>query len=458
MLLHDAEGDRNDSLWRRAKSVSMAPEVQQILDRDSKVFVHQALSTPCLDALSRTKGSLLESLSGQRYLDFHGNSVHQLGYGHPKVLEALQKVAEEIPFCPRRFTHEGAVRLGERLIALANTPRLDRLLLMPSGTGAISAALRLARLATGKPGTIAWWDSFHGAGLDASALGGEALFREGIGALGGLHLHWHPPVSRASRHWTPLWDAWASPEFLADLLDREPQVGALVLEPIRCTGVWGAEPSYWAQIREICDRRGVWLILDEIPLGFARTGSLFAFQDWAIEPDCLVLGKGMGGGVIPQAGLLCSSQSSDRAAPYAVGHYTHEKSPIGAAVAEAVLDVILEENLCERAQVLGRCIQESLAQRQSPIEREIRVYGALVGFEVGGSGLSIGQEKELAQGILAHCMSYPETALSFKIGNGNVLVLSPPLTISDQELQRALFILHSALDAAESLCQKMKHC
>ncbi len=159
-----------------------AARTRALLDRDAAAFLHQSLSTPCLDALVEAEGIWLTDVEGRRYMDFHGNNVHQIGYRHPRVVRAVKDALDTLPFSPRRFTNGYAVELAERLAALAPDP-LGKVLFAPGGTLAIGMALKLARVATGRHKTISLWDSFHGASLDAISIGGEAVFRKGIGPL-----------------------------------------------------------------------------------------------------------------------------------------------------------------------------------------------------------------------------------------------------------------------------------
>ena len=156
---------------------------RNLLARDQAAFLRQSLSTPCLGAVVKAEGSWIEDADGRRYLDFHGNSAHHVGYGHPKVLAAVERQMRALPFAPRRFTCEPAVRLAETLSAMVPGGPW-KVLFAPGGSEAVEIALKIARLATGRFKTVSFWDSFHGAGFGAASVGGEALFRSGgIGPL-----------------------------------------------------------------------------------------------------------------------------------------------------------------------------------------------------------------------------------------------------------------------------------
>lgn len=156
-----------------------------LLARDETVFLRQSLSTPCLGTVRRAEGIWIEDADGHRYMDFHGNSVHHLGHGHPRIVAAIRRQLDALSFAPRRFTCEPAVELAERLLSLAPPGFRDgKVLFVPGGSEAIEVALKLARVATRRFKTLSFWDAFHGAGFGAASVGGEALFRSGgIGPL-----------------------------------------------------------------------------------------------------------------------------------------------------------------------------------------------------------------------------------------------------------------------------------
>jgi 4-aminobutyrate aminotransferase len=174
-----SESDVNASPRRRAwQAENVSASARAILERDAGAFLHQAVSTPCLSVVRKAEGIWLEDVDGRRYMDFHGNNVHHIGYGHPRLKEAIRQQLDDLPFAPRRFTCEPAVELAEKLAAMA-PGSLCKTLFTTGGSDAIEVALKIARAATGRFKTISFWDSFHGAGFGASSVGGEQLFRSG---------------------------------------------------------------------------------------------------------------------------------------------------------------------------------------------------------------------------------------------------------------------------------------
>jgi len=427
-----AEGDVNLSARRadwQARYVGAA--ARALLEEDARYFLRQSLSTPCLTAIKSASGIWLEALGGQRIMDFHGNSVHQLGHGHPRVVAAMKRALDTLPFSPRRYTNAYAVELARKLAQLSG---LEKVLFAPGGAEAIGIALKLARLATGRHKTISMWDSFHGASLDAISLGGEALFRSHIGPLLPGTEHVQPCDPRRCNFGCGGSCNLRCADYVEYVLAKEEDVAAVVVETVRSTDVQVPPPEYYRKLRAACDRHGALLILDEIPVCLGRTGTMFAYESYGIRPDMVVLGKGLGGGVFPMAALIARADL-DIAADRALGHYTHEKSSVGCAAALAALEVIEEENLLERSRRLGaRALARLKGMRHDSIV-DVRGIGLLLGIEVS--------QPQIAEEALYRSLA---RGLSFKVGQGNVLVLAPPLVISEADLDAALEIIEQCLN------------
>ncbi|MDQ6621127.1 MAG: aspartate aminotransferase family protein [Pseudomonadota bacterium] len=445
LLEGSSEGDVNLSPQRhRFEEEHIHAATRQMLDADARHFLHQSLSTPCFNALTACEGIWLEDCEGRRIMDFHGNNVHQVGYRHPRVIEAVKAQLDALPFSPRRFTNRAAVDLAARLDELAPDP-LGKVLFAPGGTLAIGMALKLARLATGRHKTLSMWDSFHGASLDAISIGGEAVFRKGIGPLLPGTEHAPPCDPRGCSFGCGGACNLRCAQYVEYVLGKEEDVGAVIVETVRCTDVQVPPADYYRRLREACDRHGALLILDEVPICLGRTGRMFAFEHYGIVPDMVVIGKGLGGAVFPMAALI-ARRDLDIAADRALGHYTHEKSSVGCAAALATLDVIRDENLLERSTVLGAHALERLRHMQSrhSIIAEVRGMGLLLGIELAREGLPARAE---AEAVMYRCLT---EGLSFKVGQGNVLTLSPPLVIEQHELDQALDVIERALTSVES--------
>ncbi|MEX0349602.1 MAG: aspartate aminotransferase family protein [Paracoccaceae bacterium] len=446
------EGESNLSSagqdWR-ARATDTASEA--LLKRDADAFLHQSLSTPCLSTIAKAEGIWIKDMAGRRYMDFHGNSVHHIGYGHPRLIAAIKDQLDTLSFAPRRFTNEVSVELAEKLGQIA-PDALSRVLFTTGGSDANEVALRLARAATGRFKTISFWDAFHGAGFGASSVGGEATFRSHVaGPLlpGAEHVAPFNCYRCTYGHPGPESCALACARMVEFALEREGDVAAVIAEPMRAVPVV-PPPGYWQAVQAACHRHGALLIMDEIPTGLGKTGRFFAFEHDGIAPDIVTLGKGLGGGVLPIAAVL-AREYLNVAGEFAIGHYTHEKNPVTARAALTTLQIIEEEGLVERAENLGEYALDRLREtlRDCPIVGDIRGRGLMFGVEIVSDRDSRDAAPELAERLFYACL---DQGLSFKISAGNVLTLSPPLVINSEDLDRALgIVVQAILDAAKEL-------
>ena len=175
----ESESDTNLSPQRRAwADRNLDPEARTLLADDEKYFLRQSVSTPCLNAIVKAEGIWIEDTAGRCYMDFHGNNVHHIGYGHPRLKRAIAQQMDALPFAPRRYTCGPAVALAAKLAEIA-PGNLSKVLFTTGGSDAVEVAIKIARTATKRYKTLSFWDAFHGAGFGAAAVGGEALFRSG---------------------------------------------------------------------------------------------------------------------------------------------------------------------------------------------------------------------------------------------------------------------------------------
>jgi 4-aminobutyrate aminotransferase len=450
-----SESDVNASPRRRAwqaKNVSASARV--ILERDAGAFLHQAVSTPCLSVVRKAEGIWLEDLDGRRYMDFHGNNVHHIGYGHPRLKEAVRRQLDELPFAPRRFTCEPAIELAEKLASI--TPgTLSKTLFTTGGSDAIEVALKIARAATGRFKTISFWDSFHGAGFGASSIGGEQLFRSGpAGPLlpGTEHVApfacYRCPYGYPDEEGRPRLDLCrlTCANFVRYVLEKEGDVAAVIAEPIRSVP-YVPPPGFWQAVRDACDAHGALLVFDEIVTGLGKTGRMFACEHEGVEPDILVLGKALGGGALPIAAVVCRP-NLDIGGAWAFGHYTHEKNPVMGRAALTTIQIVEDEGLVENARQVGAAAIVRLKEikaRHSLIG-DVRGRGLLIGIELVRDRESKQPANEAAESVLYRALS---KQLSFKTTMGNVLTLTPPLTITAAEMEVALGIIEECIGEVE---------
>ncbi|EGQ8485666.1 aspartate aminotransferase family protein [Vibrio parahaemolyticus] len=438
-----SEGDVNTTPARQAWNASMDDErTQALLKRDSEVFLHQAMSTPCLDTLEAAEGIYIQDATGKKYMDFHGNNVHQLGYGHPHVIKRVQEQIAKLPFSPRRFTNETAIECAEKLTQICGG-ELNRVLFAPGGTSAVGMALKLARHITGNYKVVSLWDSFHGASLDAISVGGEACFRQGMGPLMAGVERIPPAVSY--RDAFPVADGsdvhYA--DYLEYVIEKEGGVGAFIAEAVRNTDVQVPSKAYWKRIREICDKHNVMLIIDDIPNGMGRSGEWFTYQAYDIEPDMLCIGKGLGGGLVPIAAMV-TKDKYNTAEQISMGHYTHEKSPIGCAAALATMEAIEQDGLLDKAKADSQFMRQKLLEMKAkyPVIGDVRGIGMLWGIELVIDHESKARAYDEAEAVLYQCLN---NGMSFKVSQGNVIQLSPPLIITREQLTEALAIVEEAI-------------
>jgi 4-aminobutyrate aminotransferase len=309
-------------------------------------------------------------------------------------------------------------------------------------------ALKLARVATGRFKFVSMWDSFHGASLDAISVGGEAAFRKGIGPLLPGCEHVPPPDNRHCPFHCGAACSLACADYVEYVLAKEGDVAAVIGETIRSTP-FIPPPDYWKRIRAACDKHGALLILDEIPMGLGRTGKMFACEHYDVTPDILVIGKGLGGGIFPLAAILCRG-SLNVAAKMSLGHYTHEKNPVACAAGLATLNVIEEDGLVERARNLGKDALSRLAQmaQRHPLIGDIRGLGLILGVELVKDRQTLTRATDEAERVMYESL---RLGLNFKVTMGNILTLTPPLTLTSEELTQAIAILDKALQIVQTL-------
>jgi 4-aminobutyrate aminotransferase len=442
------QGDVNTTPNRRKYwERNLSGQAKEWFEKDVKYFLHQSLSTPVLNVLSKAQGIFIEDLNGKKYIDMHGNGIHNSGFNNPDVIMAVKRQLDvEMTFCPRRYTNIPAIELAKKLAEI--TPGgLCRSLFCPGGSEAIEMAIMLAKLVTGNFKTISFWDSYHGTGMGAASVGGEEHFRGGLGPMvpGAFHVEF-PNYYRNPWGYENKEDVDA--ECLRQIevvLQREPEMAAIIGEPISATPAVPTQ-RYWQGVKKLCEEYEALLIFDEIIEGFGRTGKMFA-SEYFVTPDVLVLGKSLGGGLVPFAGIV-THEKYNGCQHRSVGHYTHEKNALCAAAALAEIAYIETNKLCEHAAELGHYTLRRL--------NEMKEKHSLIG-DIAGLGLHIGidlvknqKTKERAvdeaEIIMFKCL---ENGLSFKTIEGNVITLRPALVITQKDMDHALDILDNAIGEVE---------
>lgn len=438
------QGDINASDLRQQYVNALDEETKHWINEDARYFLHQALSTPVMNVLSKTEGPFIYDLQGKAYLDMHGNGVHNAGFSNAAVIQAvIATLQQSLAFTPRRYTNIPAVQLAKKLVEVAPAG-LDRVLFCPGGSEAIEMALMLAKQVTGKWKTISYWDAYHGTGFQASAVGGEEHFTVGNGPMvpGAFHVEF-PNYYR--NPWGFTNEEQIDEAYLRQIkiiLQRNPDMAALIGEPISATPVVPSK-NYWQQVKEICNRYEMLLIFDEIIEGFGRTGKLFASEHF-VTPDVLVLGKTLGGGLLPFAGIV-TMDKYNVLQHRSIGHFTHEKNPLCCTAGLATINYIEQHKLVDNSAAMGAYLMDRL--------HELKEVYPLIG-NIAGKGLHMGIDlvkdqhtKERAtceaEAIMYYCM---QLGIAFKIIEGNVITMRPALTITKDDCDRVVEVLKRALE------------
>lgn len=443
------QGDINQSELRANYHAQLDEATKQLIEEDATYFLHQALSTPVMNALSKTEGPFIYDLQGKVYLDLHGNGVHNAGFSNPYITEkVIAQLQQSLAFTPRRFTNTPAVNLAKKLVEV--TPEgLSRVLFCPGGSEAIEMAVMLAKQVTGKWKTLSFWDSYHGTGFQSAALGGEEHFTVGQGPM--VPGAFHAEFPNYYRNPWQLTDTYAIDEAylrqLSIILQRNPDMAALIGEPISATPVVPSV-NYWEAVQGICKRYDMLLIFDEIIEGFGRTGKLFACEHF-VTPDVLVLGKTLGGGLLPFAGIV-TKEAYNVLQNRSVGHFTHEKNPLCCTAGVATIEYIEEHQLVQNAYLLGNYLMDELKALQDiyPIIGNIAGKGLHIGIDLVTNRQTKERAVKEAEAIMYHCM---QEGVAFKIIEGNIITMRPALTITKMHCDMIIDALKNAFEKVKPL-------
>jgi 4-aminobutyrate aminotransferase/(S)-3-amino-2-methylpropionate transaminase len=393
----------------------------------------------------RASNSELWDAEGRRYIDFaSGISVLNTGHLHPKVKSALAAQLEKITHaCFQVTPYAGYVELAERLNALAPGSARKKTLFLTTGAEAVENAVKIARAHTGRSALIAFHGGFHGRTLACSSLNGKVQpYKTGFGAL--LPDVYHAPFPMPY-HGVSVEDSLRALTDLFKVAVDPQRVAACIIEPVLGEGgFYPAPPELLRRLRALCDAHGIVLIIDEVQTGFARSGRMFAVEHAGIEPDLMTVAKSIAGGV-PLSAVIGKAEIMDAPGPGGLGG-TFAGSPLACAAALAVLDVITEEKLTERAQHIGHFMSSRLKglQVRFPAIGEVRSLGALVAMELVKNHRADQPDAELTQALIKAAARQG----LILIGCGfysNVIRFLAPLTISDALMKEGFKLLEQAL-------------
>jgi 4-aminobutyrate aminotransferase len=427
--------------WR-AETVSEAES--SLLARDEVACLTQANSTPALMGIASAQGVWVHDASGRRYCDLYGNNCHHVGHQHPVVVGKVREQLEKLCFVPRGLTSDLPVQLAEKLIGLYPDPA-SRVLFVPGGSEAVEVAIMIAKVHTRRYKTVSFWGAYHGRSAGALSLGGSADRSPAMGPLlpGSLNappFYWYARKPRTT-HDDLVSSAARSIEALETLFETEGEIAALIAEPIR-NGPYVPPAGYWADVRALCDRHGALLIFDDIPTGLGKTGRLFNCEHFDVKPDMTLLGKALGGAILPLAAVIVSSRL-DTTGEFNLGYFTHEKNALSAAAGLATLSVLIDEKLPARAQFLGTTVGKRLESIRSKHEvvANVRHAGLMFAIDFDGAGMGT-RGTGLARDVYYAALHNGVLPMPPK---ANTLSFSAPLVISERELVDALNAIESSI-------------
>ncbi len=372
------------------------------------------------------QGAVIRDIHGKEYLDCSGGpAIFNVGHRHPKVVAAVHAQLDRMPMSVRAMPRKTEADLAA-LLAEITPGDLQYSFFTNSGAEANEGAIKLARLATGKPGIVAAIGAFHGKTLGALSASGRDLYKTPFGPLVPGFTH------------VPFGDLAVLESAISD------QTAAVMLEPIQGeAGVIIPPDDYLPGVRALCDKRGVLLILDEVQTGLGRTGKMFACEHWKVTPDILTLAKALGGGVMPIGAFIGRPALWEALArnPY-LHSSTFGGNPLACAAAIATIEVLREEHLPERAAQLGDYLLGQLhqvAHRHAGVVKEVRGKGLLLGMELTHPDIVLLTTAEaLQRGVIVF----------YSLNNPAAFRIAPPLVITREQLDRAVAVLDESITAA----------
>ena len=402
--------------------------------------------------IERAQGSFVHDADGRAILDFtSGQMSALLGHGHPEIAAVVADHAQRLDHLFSGMLSRPVVDLATRLAEIT-PPGLDRAMLLSTGAEANEAALKIAKLHTGKFEVVSFAQSWHGmTGGAASATYSAGRKGYGPAAVGSFAIPapypYRPRFERDGR-----FDWQAELDYAFDLVDRQSSgnLAAFIAEPILSSGGLIDLPlGYLAALKTKCAERGMLLILDEAQTGVGRTGTMFAFERDGVVPDILVLSKTLGAG-LPLSALLTSEAIEENCHARGFLFYTtHVSDPLPAAVGLKVLDIVARDHLVDRARVAGKRLEDGLRalQREFDCIGDVRGRGLLLGVEIVKDRAGKEAAPDLGWAISRECM---KLGLSMNIvqlpAMGGVFRIAPPLTVSDAEIDLGLGLMKEAIE------------
>ena len=423
------------------------PKSRAILERKARV-VADPLSIYAPVVIAEAHGATLTDVDGNTFIDFTGGvGCLNVGHSHPRVVEAAQSQLEQ--FSHTDFTivpYEVYVELAERLTELAPVRKPAKAAFFNAGTEAVENAVKFARAYTKRPAVLVFEGGFHGRTMLSLTMTSKTHpYKAGLGPFA-------PEVYRvpfAQEYRGPSTDeALSTVERAFTTEVAAEQVAALVVEPVQGeAGFLPAPPDFLVGLRQICDEHGIVFVVDEVQTGFGRTGRMFATEHYGIEADLMTVAKSIAAG-LPLSGVIGAAEIMDAPGDSAIGG-TYVGNPVAQAAALAVLDVIEEEGIVERAAQLGESMRRRMLgwNERFPAIGDVRGLGAMLAIELVVDRETKQPAPDLASAVVSEAASRGLLLLKAGIYSNCIRVLSP-LTLSDEELDEALSVWEEALEAA----------
>ena len=393
----------------------------------------------------RAENAEIWDRDGRRYIDFAaGIAVVNTGHRHPRVVQAVKDQLDRFTHtCHQVVPYENYVALAERLNDLVPGDFEKKTIFATTGAEAVENAVKIARNYTGRNGVIAFAGGFHGRTFMGMTLTGKVQpYKAGFGAM--MPDVWHLPFPN-DLHGVTQDEALAALDRLFKADVDPARIAAIIVEPVQGEGGFYPVPAgFMARLREVCDRHGMVLIADEVQTGFARTGRMFAMELHGVAADLTTMAKGLGGG-LPISAVTGRAEVMDAPAPGGLGG-TYAGNPLGVAAALAVLDVIRDEGLVDRAERLGQRLKQRLSSVRDDVPEiaDIRGPGLMNAVEFAISGKP---SPEFTNKVREEALSRGLILLTCGV-HGNVIRFLPPLTVPDAVFDEALGIIEDAIRAA----------
>lgn len=400
--------------------------------------------------IARAKNAELWDVEGNRYIDFaSGIAVLNTGHNHPAVIAAVKAQLDSFTHpCFQVTPYGNYIELAERLNELAPISAPCQTLFLSTGAEAVENAIKVARIATGRSAVIAFRGAFHGRTLLGMALTGKVQpYKKGFGPFPAGIYHAPYPASYLGVSDNQALASLAG-IFAADVAPDE--VAAIIIEPVQGEGgFYAASPQFLQQLRALCDRHGIVLIVDEIQSGFCRTGKMFAIEHAGVEPDLITMAKSLAGG-FPLAALVGKTALFEKTLPGGLGG-TYAGSPVAIAAGLAVTQLITKERLNEKAQAQGEQLitgLRALAERFDCIG-DVRGVGAMVAIELVEGRDNQRPDKALTQALVQEAGCRGLVLLSCGV-RANVIRFLAPLTAEKEIINEGLSILSSCLEVLQN--------